>query len=780
MYDLDAFDYNKVLDIVAQNCVSEVSMKRMSDTEPSCTGKDLDEMYSKLAEVKKAIENGLLPVLKKIHDTRPLVERAKIKNNHLSVKEIGFISENIVCFGTQKKLFSDGEAATLFRVIKKVRVPHIVTEKIDSAIDKKKTVRDDATPELFELNRKLKETRREIEKTMEGYLTSPETGRFIRDKHVTIKDDRYVIPIKHNFKGRIPGIIHAQSGSGETLFLEPFSITDKNNEIKLLQKQKENEIRKILIAVTETIGKNAGELNHILDVLVEIDVILAKHLFMKEYRCCIPQFSADRQIVLRGARHPLLKEDVVPVDFEMKSPISGVVITGPNTGGKSVSLKTIGLFVMLAQSGFPVPADEMVTFLFDSVFADIGDEGSIEQSLSTFSGHIKNIREIVDGADKNSLVLIDELGAGTDPVEGGAIGTAILDYLVSRSIPVVVTTHFSIVKMYALTSERITVASVQFNPATCRPTYKLVMGIPGRSNALEIAEQLGLKREILDKTLEFVSEKDRSFDAIFKNLGTMELKLSRKELEITKRAERLGKLKQEYDTKLEALLEKERFIKAEYRREFTDLISGFSSRLENSVMRIREEGASRESIKNAKDEIEKIKGDFHEYGESRSILDVPLDTADRPPLKKGDYVLVNSDYWSRVRGRIKEIDGNRITVQAGLLSVTVDAGNVDPDLEKNLKSYTGWDYELSGRDPGGFECDIRGKRYEEAKIDLQKFLDNAVLKNVDTISIIHGTGTGALRGMVQETLKNCSFVDHFEYAVPEQGGFGCTTVKFKN
>ncbi|KKL61742.1 hypothetical protein LCGC14_2192250, partial [marine sediment metagenome] len=477
MYDLDAFDYNKVLDIVAQNCVSEVSMKRMSDTEPSCTGKDLDEMYSKLAEVKKAIENGLLPVLKKIHDTRPLVERAKIKNNHLSVKEIGFISENIVYFGTQKKLFSDGEAATLFRVIKKVRVPHIVTEKIDSAIDKKKTVRDDATPELFELNRKLKETRREIEKTMEGYLTSPETGRFIRDKHVTIKDDRYVIPIKHNFKGRIPGIIHAQSGSGETLFLEPFSITEKNNEIKLLQKQKENEIRKILIAVTETIGKNAGELNHILDVLVEIDVILAKHLFMKEYRCCIPQFSADRQIVLRGARHPLLKEDVVPVDFEMKSPISGVVITGPNTGGKSVSLKTIGLFVMLAQSGFPVPADEMVTFLFDSVFADIGDEGSIEQSLSTFSGHIKNIREIVDGADKNSLVLIDELGAGTDPVEGGAIGTAILDYLVSRSIPVVVTTHFSIVKMYALTSERITVASVQFNPATCRPTYKLVMGI---------------------------------------------------------------------------------------------------------------------------------------------------------------------------------------------------------------------------------------------------------------------------------------------------------------
>ena len=786
MYNLEAFDYQKVIKIVSRYCVSEVSRKKMSETKPVCSIGDLDPIYVKLMEVKKAIENGFLPDLKRIYDTRPLVVRAGIKNNHLSVQEIVYVRENIVSFELQKKLFSSAEVHELFGVIKEVRVPHKVKEKIDRAIDKRKNIRDDASPELSDITWKIRETRREIERIMEGYLNSPETGKYIQDKHITIKDDRYVIPLKHNFKGRIPGIIHAQSGSGETLFLEPFSVTDKNNQIKLLQKQREKEIRRILVAVTETIGKHAEELDHMLDVLVEIDIILAKHRFMKEKKCCIPQFSQKQEIILRGARHPLLKGEAVPIDFELKTPVSGIVITGPNTGGKTVSLKTIGLSVLLALSGIPVPADEMVSYMFDSVFADIGDEGSIEQSLSTFSGHIKNIREIVNGSKNTSLVLIDELGAGTDPVEGGAIGTAILDYLVSNGIPVVVTTHFSIVKMYALNNERIRVASVQFNSATCRPTYKLIMGIPGRSNALEIAGQLGLKREILDRTLEFLSEKDRSFDAIFKNLGAMELKLSEKLKVLKEKAGKMEKIKAEYESKLENLLEKERFINTEYGREFTNLISEFSSRLENSVRVIKKESASKESIKQAKDEIEKIKRDFKDYTRTRRIKEDHIgregmpDRAERMPLREGDYVIIDTDYGSNVRGRITKIDDDRVTVQAGLLSVTVDSKSVVRDTEKNREAVSGWDFELTARDGGGYECDIRGKRYEEAKIDLQKFLDEAILKNADTLSIIHGTGTGALRGLVQETLKNCSFVEHFEYALPEQGGFGCTIVTFKN
>lgn len=782
-YNLTPFDYLKILEIVTRYCVADCSRERLLEIRPTGSRRDLEVIFSRLGELRFLIENGLYPALNKINDIKGMVEKAGIKNNYLTASEIFLIRENIISFVSLKKQFSTaaGDARNIAQVLKAVRVPFLVKEKIDKVIDEQSNIREDATEKLADIIQNIRESRRIIEKILDGYLNSPDTGKYIQDKHITFKDDRYVIPVKQNFKGRIPGIIHAQSGTGETVFLEPFSITAKNNEMKLLQKERDREIRQILISLTEEIGKHGHELNLIQDILSDIDILLAKYKFMEEYKCSVPRFSDQREIILRGARHPLIRGEAVPIDFEVERTITGVVITGPNTGGKTVSLKTIGLFVLLAQSGFPVPADEMRFLPFDAVFADIGDEGSIEQSLSTFSGHIKNIKEIIEDAGETSLVLIDELGAGTDPVEGGAIGTAILDFLIQRNIPVVVTTHFSIVKMYALSNEKVRVASVQFNPDTCRPTYKLVMGIPGRSNALEIAEQLGLKKEIIDKTSKFIGEKDRAIDAIFKNLGLMEIKLSKKEGEIVRESARLKELKTLYESKLEELREKERFFRTDYNKELSNLLSEYSKRLESSVSEIRKENASKESIKSARDEIGMIKRDFSEFEKEIAIQnDMVEDEALKEiDFKVGDSVLIDSDFGSRIKGRINEISENKITVQAGLLKVTVDTGSVIRDKNKAGGATSKWNYEISGRDGKGYECDLRGLRYDEAKNELLKFLDNAVLKNLNTFSIIHGTGTGVLRQMVWETLGNHSSVDHFDHALPEHGGFGCTIVILK-
>jgi len=449
-----------------------------------------------------------------------------------------------------------------------------------------------------------------------------------------------------------------------------------------------------------------------------------------------------------------------------------VVITGPNTGGKTVTLKIIGLFVLMAQSGFPVPADEMRTFLFDSMYADIGDEQSIEQSLSTFSGHIKNIKRITDRADEHSLVLIDELGAGTDPVEGGAIGTAILDYLIEKRILTVVTTHFSSVKLFALATEGVEVASVEFDSETCSPTYRLVMGVPGQSNAIDIADHLGLKKQILERTKGYISDRDQAYEGIYRKLSEMEIDLSRKREEAAKAETKLKGLTGTYEEKIEVLEKEERRIKGEYRRELEELIGGYRKRIEQAVKRIREEGASRESIREAKQELTRAGEEFDTPGRrtgkplKREVI-----------LKAGDSVVVDHETGEKVSGTVVKIVGNDITVQAGIFRLTVGRDRVYMAKEEPKQKH-GWGYEVAER-KGNIECDIRGMRYDEAMNELVKFLDNAVLRNVSRVSIIHGLGTGALRQGVWEALKRYKHADTFDYARPEQGGFGCTIVNLK-
>jgi DNA mismatch repair protein MutS2 len=777
-YSTGLVELPKVCSIIAGYCIAGSSKKRVKETKPTTNRGTLELQFGQLAELIRLSEQRVYLTIHRIHDTKRLTLRAGIRDNYLAVEEFVEIRENILSFINLKRdLGPHLEASPLLAgLVGKVRIPHPVKEEIERVVDEHGNIKDEASPRLYDLIGAVRKVREEIDRILERYFTAPETKRFIQERTITMKDDRYVIPIKSSFKGKIPGVVHAESGSGETLFVEPFSVTEKNNELKIFNKDKEKEIHRILVELTKVVGAHALEIDEVQDVLCEMDILLAKHRFMEERGYTIPRICNERMVSIKGGRHPLLKETPVPVDFEIGGENVGVVITGPNTGGKTVTLKLVGLCVLMAQCGFPVPADEMTSFLFDSLYADIGDEQSIEQSLSTFSGHIRNIKRIVDRAGGRSLVLIDELGAGTDPVEGGAIGTAILNYLVTNQVLTVVTTHFSSVKLYALATEGVEVASVEFDAETCTPTYRLVMGVPGRSNAIQIAEHLGLAAEILEKTKEYISDKDHAYEGVYRKLSELELDLQRKLENAARSEEELSRLTRSYEEKLKEVEAEERRIRGGYKKQLDDLVSGYRRRIEQAVKRIREEGASKESIRSAKQMLQDAAVEF----ESRKRPKVG--TRGDPGEKSfhvGDRVIVDHELGEKVEGTIAKVAGNAVTVQAGIFKLTVDKRRVYA-ADKKPESFVsgGWNYE--GGDPDQhLECDIRGKRYDEAMAELVRFLDNAVLRNVTTVSVIHGLGTGALRQGVWETLQNYRHVADFEYARPENGGYGCTIVNLK-
>jgi len=778
MYDTSRLEFDRVLNLLRDRCISDCSKEMVMHLRPASDPESARAGFNLLQELEKASDMGYEPGIEHIHDTRGLLRKSRASNSWLTGEELKKIENNISTFRSVRNLFRSirEEVPGLVRFTDRT-VPFDLQDRIRHAIDAGGAVRDNASGRLSEIASDLKGLRNVIEEILEGYFNSPEMSRYLQERHVTLKDDRYVIPVKHNYRGRIKGIVHAQSGSEKTLFVEPFSIVDRNNEIRLLVKEREREVRRLLVLLTSHVNENGNDLLAVQDALVQLDILIAKKNFKESFGCTIPEFSEERLIRIEGGRHPLLSEPV-PVDFRITAERCGVVITGPNTGGKTVTLKMIGLFVVMALSSIPVPARMMKTYFFSSVYCDIGDEGSIEQSLSTFSGHIKNIRTFTDKADGDSLVLIDELGAGTDPVEGGALGAAVLDHLMDKKIITVVTTHFGFIKMYALGSDRSEVASVEFDPVTCRPTYRLMMGIPGRSNALEIAEFLGLDPAILSKTREYLSDEDRSADLIFKSLALMEKELDTKRRSVEDTRYRLEKSTDEYARRMADVESRERAVQSEYRRRFSSLFEEYRKSLESSIREIRESGASKESVSRAREKERKMEEEAARIVEETPSAGIHNGPALKP-LEIGDRAIYTGEDGRSIEGRIAEINGETVTLQGKNVRIAVDRGGVQ-SLGKRKKSRGGdWDFTAASNQKSIYECDIRGMRYDEAMDEVTRFLDAAVLNGTKTFSIIHGLGTGVLREGVRKTLEKNTDVERFEYARPEQGGYGCTLVTMK-
>jgi DNA mismatch repair protein MutS2 len=650
---------------------------------------------------------------------------------------------------------------------------------ITSAISENGDVLDSASEKLRSLRTQIRSLEGRVREKLENIIRSSSAQKMLSDAIITIRNDRFVIPVKQEYRSHFGGMVHDQSSSGQTLFIEPQSIVQLNNELHQTKMKEQAEIQRILTELSTKTATYSEELKQLVSILRELDFMFTKAKFGASMKATKPMMNNDGVIRLFRARHPFIPiDEVVANDIELGKDFTTIVITGPNTGGKTVTLKTVGLITLMAQAGLQIPAqDGSEVAVFESVFADIGDEQSIEQSLSTFSSHMVNIVEILRHVDSNSLVLFDELGAGTDPQEGAALAMSILDEVHRRGARVIATTHYPELKAYSYNRDGVTNASVEFDIESLSPTYRLLIGVPGRSNAFEISKRLGLSNDIIENAKTHIHVESNKVDNMIASLERS-TRLAEKEEEeakdLLKAAEKLHKDLQkamiEFYNKKDELYE-------QARQEAKSIVRNAEREAEEIIRTLRqmqlEKGA----------EIKE-----HELIEARKRLEgvVPEAKQDRhPPIKKkvkqdfkpGDEVKVLS--FDQKGHLIERVSENEWQVQIGIIKMKVEEDDLElikskPKKEiQHIASIKGKEYHV------GLELDLRGERYEDALVRLEKYIDDALLAGYPRVSIIHGKGTGALRTGVQNYLKNHRQVKSFHFGNANEGGTGVTIVEFK-
>ncbi len=656
-------------------------------------------------------------------------------------------------------------------------------DSITSAIISEEEMSDKASPALSDIRRKIKITSQKARDALNRIIHSATYKKYLQDSIVTIRDGRYVVPVKAECRGSISGLVHDTSASGSTIFVEPMGVVEANNDIRVLQSKEEAEIERILFDLSANVGSFARQISDNYECLTQLDLIFAKASLAYKMKASMPLINDDGIIELKKARHPLIdKNKVVPIDVHLGTDFSTLVITGPNTGGKTVTLKTIGLLTLMAMCGLMIPAgDNSRISVFDNVLADIGDEQSIEQSLSTFSAHMTNISSILKIADNKSLALIDELGAGTDPVEGAALATAILERLSSLGTITAATTHYAELKAYALNTAGVENACCEFDVATLRPTYKLSIGVPGRSNAFAISQKLGIDDEIIARSKKLVSREDRKFESVVRNLEKKrqaleeQLKDAEQKTLAAKKAleeaeEKVQRVKQQNDAEIQRAKEEASRIVAKTRAAALDVMESVERVQKEQKLSAEDKARLRQEIKNIEntaDPIEKAKpGDYK----------LPR------KLKVGDTVLI---FDIDKKATVLEInpDGKTVLVQAGIIKTRADISNLrllDAPKQQKPKSHGGNRTVTKQTDIKAVtEVDLRGMTATEAIMDLESAIDSAILSGINQITIIHGKGTGVLRREVKSFLKTCKAVKSFRLGVFGEGESGVTIATLK-
>lgn len=649
-------------------------------------------------------------------------------------------------------------------------------EEIKRCINEDLEVKSTASEELRSVRQKLIAGRQRIQETLQQMLRSSRIQKMLQESLITIRNERYVIPVKAEYRGSFAGIIHDQSASGATLYIEPQSVVALNNQLRTWEIEESREVDKILAALSNLIAEVTNELTENVTILGELDGLFAKAEFARVQRAIIPKLTQRGPLKLKQARHPLLdRETAVPIDIVLGNDIQAIIITGPNTGGKTVTLKTVGLLALMTQSGFPIPVlDGTIMPVFSGVYADIGDEQSIEQSLSTFSSHMTKIIRILQEIDERSLVLFDELGAGTDPTEGAAMAVAILNHVLHKGSSIVATTHYSELKVFAHTHPKAVNASVQFDVETLRPTYKLEVGVPGESNAFAIAKRLGLSDEIIIAAKEEISQEESRLEEVITSLA----KARREAEEEGNRAQALReeaeKLYQDVREKWQ-LWEEEKFqLQEKARQEARSIVNKATREADEVLTELRQW---------AKERPQEVKE--HKLTEARSRLQhanpgvtlvAPETLAyESEQLKVGDEVKAKS--FGQKGTVVEVLAGDQYRVQVGSLKLVLDR----PGLTK-LKSTATVTKPLTSVRSRSFvksEIDLRGKLVEEALVDIEKYLDDAILAGFKQVHLIHGKGTGALRKGVHAYLAKHRRVASFRNGEYNEGGLGVTVVEVK-
>lgn len=794
-----ALELDKILEKLAEKTSSETSRARALDIRPYTDRRDAAASLARTADINSLTNRYGTPSLGGIHDWGDALSRAKI-GARLSIPELIGITRVLKTIRNIKdwrRQCADPTAADfLFEALTPDKG---LEDDIDAAILNEEQLADGASPALAEIRRKIRRAQLSIRERLDQMIRSPQYAKVLQESIVTIRDGRFVVPVRAECKSEVKGLVHDTSSSGATVFVEPMAVVEANNEIRMLEGEEQQEIERILLELSGRVGAIADSVIWSFDALCELDLLFAKSRLADEMRAVVPELREDRVVELRSARHPLIPRDkVVSVDIFLGKSFDTLVITGPNTGGKTVALKTLGLLCLMAACGLMIPAATGSGVpIFSRVLADIGDEQSIEQSLSTFSAHITNIIDVLEQADENSLVLTDELGAGTDPVEGAALAVAILEAFRARGALMAATTHYAEIKMYALTTPGVENGSCEFDVDTLSPTYRLLIGVPGRSNAFAISRRLGLPEPVIERARELVSSENARFEDVVDRLEQ-----SRQALEKEREAAE-GYRREAEALRREGASERER-LEAEARRELDKAREDARTLVE----RVRSQTDlllnELEELKKQKDKEDFGKKVSEMQGHYKKRMDKLRDAADpvrehksrggpgRPP-KSGDTVLILELGTEGTVLSGPDSSGN-YAVQAGIIKMSLPAGRLQVvDTSDRRVTLNGRRREppatAGARGTGasdigrtreaGSELDIRGMASDEGIIELDRFIDRALLAGLTSITIIHGKGTGVLRAAVQDRLRRHSRVKSFRPGVYGEGEAGVTIAELK-
>lgn len=709
-------------------------------------------------------------------DICKMTKKSQLIGTYLDVEDLWDINHNLRLFRVFKNRLDDlNKYKDLRDKFNDVPILRGVEDIINKAIDNNKEIKDDASLDLRDIRIHKKTLAMNIKRKFDELFNEPQFAKVFQEKIITERDGRSVVPVKADFKGQIKGIEHDRSSSGQTVFIEPLSIVALNNKNRELEIKEKEEIRKILLRITDYIRNNKDDIDKVGEAIITLDILNARAMYGIEKKCVVPNINNREILTLIEARHPFIPiSSVVPLTFEIGKDYNTLLITGPNTGGKTVALKTAGLLTLMALSGIPIPAHEHSSIgFFTGVYADIGDEQSIEQSLSSFSAHLKNVQEILENVTKASLVLLDELGSGTDPTEGSAFAMAVIDYLKDKKCKSIITTHYSEVKAHGYNEEGIETASMEFNVETLSPTYRLLIGIPGESNALTIARRLGVSEEVINKAKSYISDDNKKIEKMISNIKDKadELDVMKKQVEFLKEAAQRDK--EAFEEKLRILEKEKNDILKEAYEKADKMMKEMQSKAAALVEKIQKEDNKKEDIKNVQKSLNMLRSAL-QSDKSKTVIEKPK-VARKVDFKVGERVFVNS--LNQFANVLKiNLSKETTQVQAGILKLEVSLDDVKVVEEKKQKVYNSFSHKKTAVRS---EIDLRGKMVDEAVYELETYLDRAIMNSYNEVYVIHGKGTGALREGILNYLKKCPYVKEYRIGGHGEGGLGCTVVTLK-
>lgn len=802
----EKLEYNKIVSWLADGCVFALGREKALGLLPSTSAAEVSRRQARTTEARDVLRRVTEVPFEGAYDLRPLLWKAG-KGGLLDGEELNKIALTLKAVMRMREflLKHSQEGGYLYSLGESLGMHRDLLQEIRACISEQGEVKDSASPQLEKIRRQIYNLNIKIKEKLEEVVRQPESQKYLQEPLVTMRYNRYVVPVKQEYRYQFPGLIHDQSASGATVFMEPMAVVQINNELQRLAAEERQEVERILRRLTAAVSWRQEELQRDLETLGEVDFIFACGRLSQAMDAREPQLNSERWLNLVRARHPLLGPRAVPISVELGKDFDILVVTGPNTGGKTVALKTIGLLNLMAQAGLHIPVDAGTAVpILQKIFVDVGDEQSIEQSLSTFSSHMSNIVEILKEADADSLVLLDELGAGTDPAEGAALGMAILEYLLEKRSLAVATTHYSELKTFAYTRPRVENAAVEFDAETLMPTYRLRIGLPGKSNAFEIASRLGLEAAIVERARRYLSREELEMGDLIQNLKESHLKTEAERREVEQLRKRLQQKEEALLKAEQAWREREVRMLRRAQEEAMEIVQQArleADRILKELRQAKKEASDPRRVQELRRQLKHIHSRLYEEwqktpGEAGSReqnlaegglgLLPAVDEPSRSFFKPGDQVFVPRLNQS---GQVLEVSagGKEIEVQIGMLRLHLPPGDLQllaAEKMKNaappsvIRSEVGRLMADKSRTVSS-EVHLRGMLVDEALLKLEKYLDDAYLAGISPVYVIHGKGTGTLRAAVREFLAEHPYVASFRPATAQEGGLGVTVVELK-